>query len=255
MHQMMISSYHFDEYSTHERGIKKGKRADSERVCTKKPTDMRYARCVLASNPEVYFIYVVRDPRDVICSRLPRKGNGYYTNLRVWRDSEHQAVRLRGHPRFIEVKYEDLVHDPASVQHELEQRMPFLERKADFARFPEDWAGDPVAEQAMNGVRAPDPGSVGRWREHIPRVSRQVATHGRITPELAARGYEVDASWEAELESAEAASDSVLPDRIPLWATVYNSVQTVKRCLSYRLKLKRGLLGYHENQGGRTRDR
>jgi hypothetical protein len=244
LQQMLLSCYSFDDYSSHERSIVKGKAPDARRVCTKKPNEADFMELALAVNPKLYCLYIVRDPRDVVCSELKMFQARYYTNLRLWRQAERAAARLSDHPRFLVVRYEDLVRDPDAVQDRIEEYFGFLERQRDFSRFHEDWRGDEDAVVAMNGVRPPDPASIGRWREDKARVARQIALHGDITDALVARGYEADGAWVQQLPDAEPVAESYLPDRLSPLSWLDQRLRRLRRGFRYWQKMMQNRFGY-----------
>jgi len=63
----------------------------------------------------------------------------------------------------------------------------------------------PAAEslKALGGLRPIDAESIGRWRQHLPRLAGQLSVHGPITRDLIEFGYEPDDGWLAELEAIE----------------------------------------------------
>jgi hypothetical protein len=53
-----------------------------------------YMPAVLDDDPELYVIYVLRDPRDVICSRHGKDKSMYYSNIRLWREMHAYARKM-----------------------------------------------------------------------------------------------------------------------------------------------------------------
>jgi len=177
-------------------------------ACTKLPREVAVAERLLAADPDQYFICMERDPRDVIVSKHERAPDRYWVSLHSLRRAWERARGLRAHPRFITVKYENLVRDPEAVQRTLTERMPFLRCKGRMADFHRGTRFSAQSLRAIHKVRPIDTGSIGAWRQHKPRIAGQVAQHGSPTPELIEHGYEPDASWEHEL-------DGVKPDLTP----------------------------------------
>lgn len=171
--------------------------------CTKLPREVLLAEALLAADPEQWFVYLQRDPRDVIVSKHKRAPDKYWVSLYHVRRARERAARVHGHPRFIEVRYEELVRAPDAVQEKLHQRMPFLVRRGRFSEFHRDVQPSAQTLRATRGIRPVDTDSIGAWRRHKPRVVGQIAQHGSLTPDLVALGYEPDASWERELEGVE----------------------------------------------------
>ena len=185
-------------------------------VCTKYPGDETLAPLVLGWDSKLWWLYLMRDPRDVVVSIHGGAPDQYWSNLRAWRESVEAARKVLSHPRFVVVRYEDLAKDPDDVQNKLVARMPFLEKTLPFSRYHEAANLDRFAEAAMRGLRPITGETVGAWREHKPRLAAQLAQHGDIADLLIAFGYERDREWLKELSGVEPeATQSRVPDRVP----------------------------------------
>ena len=92
------------------RRMPKGERV----LVTKRPGEAPLAPMLLPLDRNLHFIFMLRDPRDTIVSRHGRTREKYWSNLRAWRQSYGAARKMRDHPRFVVVRYEDLVRDPDS---------------------------------------------------------------------------------------------------------------------------------------------
>lgn len=104
-------------------------------VCEQTPRNIYYARRLLDRDPLVRVIHLVRDPRAVCASQksrwrrrqlgarnLPRREMlrvwiNYHprTVARLWLRAESIADSLEGHPRFMRLRFEDLVDSPEAV--------------------------------------------------------------------------------------------------------------------------------------------
>jgi hypothetical protein len=191
-------------------------------LCTKCPVDHRLVPYVLEKADDVWFISMVRDPRDVVASRHGKRPDVYWANLQQWREWAEDTRLYRSHPRLVEVRYESLVEDPDAVQDRIAARLPFLAKAWPFSGFHE--VADPSRQslEAMRSLRPVDASSVGSWRRHLPRLAGQLALHGSIQPELVEFGYEADDSWQRRL-------DGVEPDTSPgRWAD-HSSADEVER--------------------------
>ena len=151
----------------------------------------------------LYAIYMLRDPRDMVVSRHGADAKRYWASLKYWKTYTPYARRLDSHSRFIMVRYEDLVAQPDAVQAHLMERMPFLVSRGPFSQYHELAQPSEAAMKALRGVRPVSSASVGSWRKHLPRVVGQLQRHGSITEDLIAYGYEEDDTWERELEGIE----------------------------------------------------
>lgn len=172
-------------------------------VCTKNPNDTMLAPLVLPLDPSLHFIFMVRDPRDVVCSKHYSAPDLYFTNLRVWREQARVARRMKDHPRFHIVRYEDLVTKPDEVQAALAKAMNFLARSTPFSTYEGEGADDQVEVDALNGPRAVEASRLGAWRDHMGRVKQQIKIHGSIDQNLIDFSYEKNSGWMEELHYIE----------------------------------------------------
>jgi hypothetical protein len=116
LHEVMVTCFEIDKHYDHEIRFNLVTGDDDDIVVTKRPKDTMYMPAVLDGDPELYVIYVLRDPRDVICSRHGKDERLYYSNIRLYRELHRYARQMYGHDRFLEVRYEDLVHDADATQ-------------------------------------------------------------------------------------------------------------------------------------------
>jgi hypothetical protein len=192
-------------------------------VCTKCPDESDYALKLLPFDRDLHVIQMVRDARDVIVSKYGAGPAPYFVTLPSWR---RNLPHGRQHPRAHVVSYERLVSEPDAVQQELVTAMPFLHTIAPFSAFSERASELADRQQlywaeAMHSIRPPQPESIGRWREHLPRVKGQIVRHGDISRELIALGLERDASWLSLLEGVDAdLTPSHLPEEEPVKARI-----------------------------------
>lgn len=175
---------------------------------SKKPRDVRALGPLLDADPDLYALYLVRDPRAVITSRHDGDPHRYFTHLGAWLECERDARGLAGHPRFHELRYEDLVREPDAVQAWLARALPFLRPTRPFSAFESAASPAGPARLALGGVRPVAPDRIERWREHLPRVKAQAERYagvdGGLCRALVRRGYEPDDAWSAVLEGVEA---------------------------------------------------
>ena len=201
MAEAICACFDVDRHSAHEDSIFTKLPGEDEGgiTVTKLPGDITVARALLPHDPDLYFIFMLRDPRDSIVSVHDGRPGSFYAGLRLWKAFFPYWLRLRSHPRVITVRYEDLVADPDAVQAQLRERLPFLVQKAPFSRFHEVAAPSRRSLNALNGLRPIASASVGQYRNHLGRIRAQVEMHGSISDSLVAAGYERDATWEERL--------------------------------------------------------
>lgn len=191
-------------------------RHDKPRWGDKTPNHCVRMRTLAQHLPEIRFVHIVRDGRDVAASvrALPISPGGIEEIAADWRDQIREArAQAAGLPHYREVHYESLVADPAGTLHEL---CAYLELDFDSAmlraheraserhrEMPERTLADGTfvthAERdRWHGLtyRPPDPSRAGRWREDLPAddVARFEQVAGSLLIEL---GYPLATATEA----------------------------------------------------------
>ena len=104
LHEVMVTCFKVDKHYDHEVRFNLVSADDGEILITKRPKDTMYMPDVI-DDPELYVIYVMRDPRDVIVSRHGKDKEIYYSNIRLWRELHAYARTIANHPRFWQVSY------------------------------------------------------------------------------------------------------------------------------------------------------
>jgi len=198
--EIMIACFEIDVHTEHEDSIYTWPPYVGDIFLTKKPRDILVIEPILRIARNLYIIYMVRDPRDMIVSKHAIDSDRYWANLIHWKTYTPYGRRLQSHPRFITVRYEDLVTQPDQIQDYLMKRMSFLIKKASFNSYHEIAQPSKESMMALGGVRPASRSSIGNWRKHLPRVAGQLHLHGSISEDLIAYGYEQDDAWEKELE-------------------------------------------------------
>ncbi len=202
MAELMIACFAIDAFDDHETRVSRLRR-NCAIYLSKWPGELASVRRRLRFDRNFHVICMLRDPRDVVTSRHAKDGARYWAPLRLWKQNFRHAKRLLGHPRVIPVRYEDLATKPDDVQAEIARRLPFLRATGAFTEFHR--RSNPTAEGviALGGVRPIGADSIGKWRNHLPRLAGQLARHGPLTAELIELGYEPDDRWLAMLDGIE----------------------------------------------------
>lgn len=182
-------------FGRHETSIFVRPNPEPALYCSKRPQDILFVHPLLRLDRQLWVIFMIRDPRDVIVSRHHLRPEAYWCHLGVWKNRYRKARTSWQHPRFVGIRYEDLVERPAAIQERLEARMPFLKRTRSFSEWGSMDRVSTRSELALGGVRPISGGSVGAWREKRGRIASQIRKHGPITRELVELGYETDAAW------------------------------------------------------------
>jgi protein-tyrosine sulfotransferase len=168
----------------------------------KTPENIRRLDFVWRHFPRARFVHVFRDGRDVACSlrrqdwMKPRERGSADAIARCaayWVERVSLRHAGTGDPRYAEVRYEDLVRDPAAT---LRSLLAFLEL---------DWS-DRVLTSDAKSHSDPAAGpafasSVGRWRTELsePEIATVKSIAGELLIEL---GYETNDAWGRDFKAA-----------------------------------------------------
>ncbi len=214
--EMMIACFEIDLFMERERHITTLPDRPADIFLTKIPIDVLIIKPVLHLMKNLYVIYMLRDPRDMIVSKHGADPDRYWASLKFWQTYTPYGDSLRNHPRFITVRYEDLIMKPDMVQTDLMSKMPFLKKRIPFSLYHERAYPAEQARKALGDVRPLSMVNIGNWRRHLPRIAGQLHQHGSISEDLIAYGYEPDTAWEKELEGiAPDFSESHWPEYYP----------------------------------------
>ena len=237
MAEAMSACFEVDLHSEHEARIWARPTRQANVFLTKSPQDVLVVENVLRVMPNLFIIYMIRDPRDMVVSKHGNAPKYYYSGLRFWKTYTPFGRRLSKHSRVITVRYEDLVTRPDQIQDELSARLPFLRKRASFSRYHELANASEASVRALGSVRPMSTASIGRWRQHLPRIAGQLEIHGSITADLIEFGYEKDNSWKKLLDGVEPdLSQSHLPEHFS-----QHKLQTVAKGATWkaiRLRLR-----------------
>ena len=239
LHEAMVTCFRVDKHYDHEIRFHLVTGNPGQIVVTKRPKDTMYMPAVI-DDPELYVIYMLRDPRDVIVSRHGKNKDRYYSNIRLWRELHGYAKQLAGHERFLQLRYEDFVSDPDTVQAGIAVKFPWLEQLHRFSEYHEYAQVSVKSRLAMHSVRPIAPTSVGIWRKHPGRVKAQQVLHGSLTPDLIECGYETSADWKQVLADVRADfSRSRYPEKVNFLARVSRRLDALRKVRAYRRRRRR----------------
>ena len=199
MAEMMSACFEIDLYPKHESSIYARPTCPAKIFLTKRPRDILVVEPMLWVLSNLHVIYMLRDPRDMVVSKHKKDPESYWASLRYWRTYTIYGRKLQNHPRFLSVRYEDLVTKADEVQAYIKQRIPFLNERAPFSCYHEIAQPDGDSLAALKGMRPVNASSIGNWRNHLPRIAAQIENHGDISQDLIEYGYEQDNSWVQEL--------------------------------------------------------
>jgi hypothetical protein len=155
-------------------------RRDRARWAEKTPLNVLSFAWVLDRFPEARLVHVVRDGRDVVCSMRQHPDRHWVDGVEVrelraqsveaymhrWVRDTEAGIGMRGDPRYIEIRYEELVEDPERVMRDL------------LAALDEPWLAELLVERTPKGGRRAHANSrittasVGRWRQDLSADER-----------------------------------------------------------------------------------
>lgn len=203
MAEAMKTCFEIDCYASHEKRLFSRPKEKCQLFLTKVPRDIMIVGPSLQTDPNLYVICMIRDPRDIICSKHKKDPERYWAGLKFWKLYDKEFDELATHPRFIPIKYEKFVSKPDKIQDKIEEKIPFLTKKAAFSQYHKTATISEGSEEALGSVRPIRPTSVGKWRKHKARIAGQLKLHGNITHYLIKFGYEKDDEWLQELDGIE----------------------------------------------------
>lgn len=146
---------------------------EKERWVDKTPKNITRLPLIFRAFPNVKFIHMIRDGRDVVCSLMPKKGVSAEAAITRWVSDIEASRPYWSDPRLLEIRYEALVFDPKET---LEKILDFVEEPWDdnvlrYYQIPRD-----VSKLSGNpGTKKPlDTSSVGRWKQDLSQEERQI---------------------------------------------------------------------------------
>ena len=211
---MELVSTCFDSsgYCAHELSIFEPLENPGPLYFSKQPNDIKQIGHIFHRDPGLNIIYLGRDPRAVMTSKHRENPGQYFCNYRVWSECDRAAQRYWEHPRFLPLRYEDLVTRPDEVQKGICAHFDFMESRYPFSEYHLHATPSGDASRAMNGLREIDLDSLAKWRQHLPRVAEQLQRHPALANDLVRLGYEPDRRW---LEALAGVEPVVYPCRYP----------------------------------------
>jgi len=234
MMEMLAACFDYTQRCEHEQSIFQPIEQPTGLYLSKKPSDITHMQRIFMSDPNLYVIYMLRDPRSVITSIHPSKSDVYFASFERWQRYESAARPLQNHPRFLQVRYESLIRDPDEEQKRIVNAFDFLTQRHLFSNFDKHANASKKAEISLKGLRPISNQNVASWREHLPRLAFQLANYPQLKRIVRDYGYEEDDDWLKALEGVTPRTQSYGESRPPVW-------QRMETKLRYRLKSRRYL--------------
>lgn len=179
----------------------RGKRRWAEKT----PRNVRHLRYLFDNFPDAYFVHVIRDGRDVACSLRNHPSsrieqgrpvplgtqNSISACIDRWVADVSAGLEFRDHDNYVEVRYEDLIHDPERTMRSLLERVgeswdPSVLSTHDAARH--DSSLFPQNPDATSPMK---PASIGRWVNDLSASERRLVRR-RAGDLLTSLGYGAD---------------------------------------------------------------
>ncbi|NEZ59941.1 sulfotransferase family protein [Adonisia turfae] len=167
---------------------------DKVRFLEKTPFHVLYLKYLVKHFPNARFVNMIRDGRD--CYRSNKRLADYYHKplkkaTRLWRDSIRARQTMGKHSQIIDVRYEDLTHNPTET---LERVMSFLgedfyPEQLDPATYSKStiFRGDKGHERLSQPIK---PTSIGKWKKDLTSDEIQYFQKN-AGKELVCMGYEI----------------------------------------------------------------
>lgn len=217
MTELMRYAYQFAGAADHEQTLFAPIPADLSPYLSKKPADTIRIGHAFEKDENLHVIALIRDPRAVITSKHWSHPDMYFVGFARWRHYADVIARYQNHPRYLLIRYEDLLHDPDGQQQRVNQHLPFLQQERVFSAYPEGVESlHNHAEKALGGVRPFDTSRINAWQEHLGRIKREQLANADFQQALEQFGYETDDSWLSCLQDVEPAGSSY-KDRTEAW--------------------------------------
>jgi hypothetical protein len=203
--EMLATCFEHDDHCEHEQSIfVPVQEQPGTLFFSKKPSDITHIHKIFAADPELFVIYVRRDPRAVITSIHPTRSDVYYASFERWLRYERAVKPLLGQPRFHLVSYEQLVTEPDQVQAEIAAKFNFLKQQHLFSEFHEHANTSEKAQISLKGLRPISTSSLTAWQAHLPRIQFQLERYPELARTLVEYGYEPNDDWLKQLEGVRA---------------------------------------------------
>lgn len=233
-HEMMVNCFDVELSYLSEKSVFRTDFIKGGLTVIKDPNEVFYMKCMLAIEPRLHVLYLSRDPRDVVTSIHRGGGEGSYcTGINRWIEYQQEFDKIKGHPRVLEVKYEDLVSSCDEIQNQLLKKFDFLVKKKSFSSYHEQARPSELSLVAMNGLRPVSTKSLGSWKKHLERIKQQLIKCPELPNILIKYGYESDKEWLGLLDTV-----SPLPTENDTFLSIYSvkiRYRIFRKCLWYSL--------------------
>lgn len=176
----------------------------------KSPRNIAAVERIYKFFPESRFIHIIRDGRDVACSlrHFPKHKvvNGELVKLNTnnpidqcintWTKYVALGIEWRNDPRYLELKYEDLVSEPQATMETVLKFLdePWNESVLNYYLVNSATRDETKIPQNIRARKPIDKTSLGRWKRDLSKLEQDLFKKlaGKLLIEL---GYESDNDW------------------------------------------------------------
>ncbi len=196
MTELLRYAFHFEGAAGHEKSLFDRIPQNESPYLTKKPADTIRIGRAFEQDPQLHVIALIRDPRAVITSIHWSHPEVYFVGFARWKAYADKIQHYAKHPRYLVVRYEDLLKDPDVIQAEVSNKLPFLKQTRPFSDYPEGIETlHHHSEKALGGIRPFDQSRLEAWREHLGRVRAEYDSTPGFQTALEQFNYEKDTAW------------------------------------------------------------
>lgn len=175
----------------------------------KSPANVKFLPFIFRNFPKAKFVHVIRDGRDTICSLRSYKSFTYENGMRqksviqnslgkataFWHADVLSGLQFRGHPRYLEIRYEDLVRNPEQTLRDVctFYGIPFEPALLKHHNKNKESGSDFIISSA-NAAEKPNTSRIGRWKKDLSSEDAKFVQ--RHAGELLSRlGYIASPDW------------------------------------------------------------
>ena len=144
---------------------------------------------------KVRFVITLRDPRDVLISKIQDRSSDYHVAPSRWQLLYECFCTVKPAPDVLVIRYEDLVRFTERVEKNLTEFIGW-NVTTPFVNFDEVETKE-FDIGGLNGLRPVDPSNIGKWRspEYAARMQAVLREIPKLPTYLVRLGYESDTNW------------------------------------------------------------
>ncbi len=166
-------------------------------IVTKHPLDFKNFSKIIATYTDPFFIFLLRDPRDVIISKHYKNQDTYLSTYPTWEEAI-QAYEHLEYDKKLLVRYENLITQPALVQTQISTKLD-LDAIRNFEQFYRNVSKGHQDIKSLGEARPLDSNNAGKFKrpEHFERIKQQLQQFPTMHEYLVKYGYENDDTWKS----------------------------------------------------------